>query len=380
MIVHNRQRVSRLCFRILTFVAFVIIFAVTSASAHPAWGIVVTSTGIVYFSDLETVWKIDRDGKLTVFRAGVNGRHVHELWIDDHDNIYGPDYSYDAATQRFINGVWKMTPDGQQTYLQPPTDRAGTGVSIWRDRVGNMYSIEQNNHTKTRTLLLRRTPDGVVSTLAGGAYGHADGKGAAAKFSSVDAIVFGPDGNLYLTDAAYVRRVSMDGVVITLARDLSTRTSEDKPTLFGGTDAGLAGLSVDGNGNVYVADAGNRRLVKIANDGKVSIIYRLDPPYFPNGVFATPAGDIYVLEFSFTPPGTTGSPRVRKFTTDGKNILLATVSSEAGGTEQSSAPGASSGRTFGFVNKRFYIVLLLGAGLITVLVFVWRRSQKQQRT
>ena len=117
--------------------------------------------------------------------------------------------------------------------------------------------------------------------------------------------------------------------------------------------------------------------MKIANDSKVSIIYRLDPPYFPNGVFVTPAGDIYVLEFSFTPPGTTGSPRVRKFTADGKNILLATASSEA---EQSSAPGASSGTTFGFVNKRFYIVLLLGAGLITVLVFVWRRSQKQQRT
>jgi len=67
-------------------------------------------------------------------------------------------------------------------------------MSIWRDREGNSYFIDQNNHTKAQTLLLRRAPDGKVITLAGGGYGHADGKGTSARFSSVGGVAFGRTG------------------------------------------------------------------------------------------------------------------------------------------------------------------------------------------
>ncbi|MBV9957590.1 MAG: hypothetical protein JO360_04180, partial [Acidobacteria bacterium] len=81
-------------------------------SAHPAWGIVVDRNDQVYFSDLETIWKIDAQGKLTVFRAGVSGRHIHELAMDENGNLYGADYSYEAETQSDVNAIWKMTPGG----------------------------------------------------------------------------------------------------------------------------------------------------------------------------------------------------------------------------------------------------------------------------
>ena len=218
---------------VLRFVLIMVFLAVgaPAAMAHPPWGIVVSSTGVVYFSDLETVWKIDRNGKQSVFRPSV-GRHVHELSIDDQDNLYGPVEVYEARTEKYFIGVWRMTPDGKETQLQHPIDSLMSGVSIWRDRVGNMYSMEQNNHTKERTLLLRRTPSGTVSTLAGGAYGHKDGKGTSARFGSVTAMTFAPDGNIYMTDGTSVRRVSLDGTVITLATNLAARTSEDKPTLL----------------------------------------------------------------------------------------------------------------------------------------------------
>src|SRR5690349_5503780 len=89
-----------------------------TALGHPAWGIVVNSSGVVYFSDLETVWRIDRDGNISVFRPGVSGRHVHELSIDDQGNIYGPDLIYDSIRQKYLLGVWRMTPDGKQTQVQ----------------------------------------------------------------------------------------------------------------------------------------------------------------------------------------------------------------------------------------------------------------------
>jgi len=171
-----------------------------TASAHPATGIVVDRAGNVYFSDLETIWKLDANSKKTVFRAGVNGRHVHELSIDDGGNVYGADLSYNPNTKTWPSAVWKMTPEGKFSYLMEPTESPPRGMSIWLDRAGNMYVIDQNNHTKTQTLVLRRTSDGKVSTLAGSAYGHRDGRGVDAHFGSVGGMAFGPDGNLYLAD------------------------------------------------------------------------------------------------------------------------------------------------------------------------------------
>lgn len=368
----------------LRFVMIMAVLAVgaLTAMAHPPWGIVVSSTGIVYFSDLETVWKIDRDGKASVFRAS-DGRHVHELAIDDEDNLYGTVEVYEARTEKYLIGVWRMTPHGKETQLQHPMDIVMSGVSIWRDRAGNMYSVDQNNHTKERTLLLRRTPSGIVSTLAGGAYGHKDGKGTAASFGSASAMTLAPDGSIYLTDALSVRRVSLDGTVTTVATNLAARTSEDKPTLFGGMDASIMGLAVGYDGQVYVADAGNRRLLKIGSDGKTSVVYRLEPPYFPTGVFATRSGDVYVLEFSFTPPGTTNNPRVRKISSDGQNQLITTVGPV--GTDSEVAPPGSLTRArlanvMGFVNTRggFFVLGIVGV-LIIVATLVWRWRHGTQR-
>ena len=368
------RRVSR-----LIFTASLSLVAAATLTAHPSWGIVVSSTGIVYFSDLETVWKVDRDANMSVFRAGASGHHVHELSIDSQGNVYGPIAVYNAASQKYLVGVWKMTPDGRETELQRPVDSLMSGISIWRDSTGNMYSIEQNNNRKERTLLLKRTPGGDVSTLAGSGYGYADGKGAAAKFSSIYAMTFGADGKIYLTDGTYVRRVTLDGDVTTVATDLTARTSEDKPTLFGGNDKILAGLAADGRGNVYVADAGNRRLLKIAKDGKVGVVYRLDPPYFPTGAFVTANGDVYVLEFSYTPPGTTDKPRVRKITANGENQIIRPLPPIRTGVRVG-GPSEVGKRLFsniiGSVNPHVgYFVLLLGVTVGTVII-VWRMNRK----
>ena len=200
-----------------------------NAVAHPATGIVVDRAGNVYFSDLETIWKLSTDGKLAVFREGQRGRHIHELAIDDQDNIYGADVSYNPNTKGWPSNVWKMTPNGKSTYLLETTENPPRGISIWRDRDGNMFWVDQNNHTKTQTLLLKRTPAGVVSTLAGSSYGHADGKGNSAKFSSVGGMAIGVDGSIYLSDGAFVRKVAMDGTVTTIGSGLNFREWADQP-------------------------------------------------------------------------------------------------------------------------------------------------------
>jgi len=309
--------------------ALVCIFALAfdTVEAHPAWGIVIDRYGNVYFSDLEAIWKIDTLGVLTLFRPGVKGRHIHELTIDADGNLYGPDYSYEPESQRFINATWKMTPKGVFTYMVAATEQSPKGISIWRDAEGNMYSIEQNNHLKTETLLLKRAPDDVVTTLAGGAYGFTDGKGGKAKFSNVYAMTWAPGRPvLYLTDSTAIRRVWMDGNVLTLARDLDKVQDPENKTRGQDMPASLLmGLAVDSKGTVYVADYGKRRVLKVTPDGKASVVVRATAPWSPTGVAVSNNGDVYVLEVGFTPPGTYSGPRVRRLSSNGILTLVTTV-------------------------------------------------------
>ena len=77
---------------------------------------------------------------------------------------------------------------------------------------------------------------------------------------------------------------------------------------------------------MYVADAGDARVLKITPDGKVSTLVQLESPWAPTDVAVF--GDIvYVLEFSHDAGDdrTTWMPRVRKITPDGTSTIILTV-------------------------------------------------------
>jgi hypothetical protein len=234
-------------------------------------------------------------------------------------------------------------------------------------------------------LLLRRSPDGAVTTLAGSAYDHADGKGSAARFSSVGGMAFGPDGSLYVTDGTAVRKITLDGTATTVAKELNFKTSEDKPTLFGGAYGSLAGLAVDSSGTVYVADAGNRRLLKLSS-GIVEVVYRAEPPFFPNGVVVAPSGDIYVLEVGFALPSTWSGPRVRKLSADGKQAIVAVAGAEppirikAAIAERAGASTESVIEFFYLGGRMKYVLLLVSLAVFVFTLAIWKRTRRQTPT
>lgn len=156
-----------------------------------------------------------------------------------------------------------------------------------------------------------------VSTFAGVAFsgGYADGQGASARFNAPLGIAMDKDDNLIVADFrnARIRRVDTQGNVTTIAGGVQGFANGV------GTGArfyGPAGVAVDRDGNVVVADFGNNRIRQIAPDGTVTTLAGSGQYGNLNGIglnarFARPSGvavdddgNIYVLD--------TGTNLVRK--------------------------------------------------------------------
>jgi len=150
---------------------------------------------------------------------------------------------------------------------------------------------------------------GMVSTLAGfpQTCGSSDGTGGAARFCYPLGIGVDASGTVYVADTYNdtLRKVSPTGVVGTLAGTAGTGGSSD------GTRAAArfnipTSLTLDGSGNIYLADRENHTIRKITPTGTVTTIagtarFGVVAPgplpaelSFPSGIALTPAGDLVV--------------------------------------------------------------------------------------
>ncbi|HEV7857709.1 MAG TPA: hypothetical protein VGO91_03595 [Pyrinomonadaceae bacterium] len=373
---------------IITMTAIFVVCAlmIVDALAHPSWGIVVDRHHQVYFSDLENIWKIDAQGRLKMFRHGVSGKHTHDLRMDEDGNLYGEDLSYEPATQRYTSSLWKMTPAGELTYILAPTTDPPQGMSLWRDRDGNMYSALWKSNSEHELLILKRTPDGRVSTLLGSP--EAVSRLRQDVLYSLGGMAFGRDGSLYLTDGLSVRKLTMDGTVTTLTRNLTVEQPADNP-MGSGPEIRLLGLAVDAQGNVLTADYSNRRVLKIAPGQEAATLMRTEPPWSPAGV-AVSGSDLYILEVGFTPPRTYIGPRVRKLSSDGEITVLAIVgegqkisegetstgeTNETGENVESASAG-NIGREHVIGRRLLYALLAAGAALLALFLII-RRARRR---
>jgi sugar lactone lactonase YvrE len=287
------------------------------AEAHEGWGIVVDALGQVYFVDIpaDIIWRISPQGR--VERVAL-GKHSHALVLDSAGNVYGTNPHLTLP----IRSVWRLAPDGRLTDVVSPIEHFPLGLqSFLMDAAGNMYSVNARNAQTPELLLLKRSAEGEITTLAGSTVGYADGTGSAARFMGIDGMAWGPDGALYLADGPYVRRVAVDGTVTTLSAGPLTERK---------WDADLLGIAVAANGDVYVADYAGRRLLKVTPTRDVSTVLRTGPLWAPTGI-SLAADGLYVLEHLRMPLAILGDLavgpyiRVRKVSGDGSVTELARI-------------------------------------------------------
>ncbi|HUC86672.1 MAG TPA: hypothetical protein VL970_15855 [Candidatus Acidoferrales bacterium] len=233
--------------------------------------------------------------------------------------------------------------DGQGTNAQfsAPAD-----VAV--DAAGNVYVTDRGND-----LIRQITALGVVSTIAGnaGSDENLDGTNGSAHFASPTGITIDEATNLYVTDGDNtIRRLSLAGtnwVVTTIAGQSNSYGSADGL----GTNAlfsGPAGIWVDTNDNLYVADSFNktiRRLAPVGFNWMVSTLAGLagaqgsrdgtnEVARFgsPVGVVADNDGHIFVADVN--------NNNIREITLAGTNGVVTTLAGIGPGSADGPGPSA----------------------------------------
>jgi len=134
------------------------------------------------------------------------------------------------------------------------------------DREGNLYVADSDNNCVRKI-----TPAGVVSTFAGtGVAGFADGPGNVAQFNVPNGITVDGQGVVYVSDYANyrIRKIMPNGTVSTLA-GTGQRGFADGPGSTAQFD-NTEGLTTDSQGVLFVAEFGARRVRRITPSGVVS--------------------------------------------------------------------------------------------------------------
>jgi sugar lactone lactonase YvrE len=179
-----------------------------------------------------------------------------------------------------------------------------SGVAV--DAVGNVFVADPANGT-----IRKITPAGLVTTVAGGADGSADGMGADARFHFPTGVAVDNAGNLFVADSGNhtIRKITPAGVVTTFAGTAGAVGSTDGT----GADARFctpSAVAVDAAGNVFVADQDNHTIRKITpaavvttfagtasvTGGKVDGTGAEARFYYPQGVAVDGAGNVFVAD------------------------------------------------------------------------------------
>jgi PKD repeat protein len=271
--------------------------------------------------------------------ARFNG--PYGIAIDQADNLYIADTGNSA--------IRKIAFDGMVSTLAGSFGDAGsadgtggdarfnhpTGVAV--DLSGNVYVADWGNHT-----IRKITPGGTVSTIAGlaGDNGTNDGAGSLARFNHPAGVAVDALGNVYVADEwnHTIRKLTSDGI------NWNVTTVAGAPERPGGGDGTNyqarfdfpAGIAVDGDGNLYIADSGNntiRRAVQVSSVWTVNTVAGLsgnsgsadglkDAARFnePMGVAVDHLQNLYVTDF--------GNHTIRMITPAG---VVSTLAGTAGG-------------------------------------------------
>jgi sugar lactone lactonase YvrE len=144
-------------------------------------------------------------------------------------------------------------------------------TALAMDLNGNLYIADTDNHR------IRKITASTISTVAGSGEQFFSGDNAAATGAGLDSpngVAVDVAGNIYIGDTRNqrIRVVNTSGIISTLAGNGSKSYAGDGGAAIGASLARPRGLSVDAQGNIYVADSDNNSIRLIANTGTITTV------------------------------------------------------------------------------------------------------------
>lgn len=269
----------------------------SAAEIGAATHIACDAVGNIYLSQPGKIRKIDPSGIITTIAGtGTPGFSadgapatsvqigvVYSIETDATGDIYFAEWDFSRV--RKISGGILTTVAGNSIAAHsgdglPATSASVRPRDITFDGAGNMYIATRDFGTAGYNYIRKVNTSGIISTIAGtGAPGYSGDGGpatAAAIFFS-GGLCADASGNIYFTDGTHrIRKISTSSIITTIA---GTGTAGFAGDGCAPADAQLNSpydIDIDTAGNIYIADALNYRIRKIAAD---------NPPSFTGGSF-----------------------------------------------------------------------------------------------
>jgi hypothetical protein len=266
----------------------------------------VASDGVggLYVSSGSRIYHVTADGRFhSVAGVGIPGysgdggraisaqlNNPSGLAVDSEGNLY----IIDTGNRR----IRKVTPDGVISTVAGNGEygcrgdggkatsaqlASPSGVAV--DSAGNLYIADSNSIRKV-------TPDGIITTIAGKRksslrvlgeayartytgianldYGGDGGPAASALLNSPCGVAVDSAGNLFIADSGNhrIRKVTPDGIITTVAGNGNEGYGGDGSPAASAQLSWPRGVAVDSADNLYIADAGNNCIRKVALSSK----------------------------------------------------------------------------------------------------------------
>ncbi len=227
------------------------------------------------------------------------------------------------------------------------------GIAV--NAAGELFIADSFNHR-----IRKVSANGIITTIVGNGFPGYSGDGgpaASAQINNPNDVAVDADGTLYIADYSNyrIRKVSPNGIVTTIAGTGVQGYSGDGGPAAGAQLSTIWGLTLDGGGNLYMADYLNHRIRKIAANGVITTVAgngaygfsgdgglaRSASLAYPSGVALDPGGNLYILDGD--------NYAIRKVATDGIITTIAGTGSPGYSGDGGRATGAQLGTSWGLI-------------------------------
>ncbi len=290
--------------------------AASTTSLNDPAGLTVDGSGNLYIADQSNhrVRKVSTGGIISTVAGNGIGIYNGDGEMATTSSLYSPSgvmvdgtgsvYIADALNQRIrrvsASGIIS-TVAGNGTVNYGGDGESATTASLYNpvgvafDGVGNFYIADQQNHR-----IRKVAASGIITTVAGNGlftYGGDGGAATAANLANPSGVAVDGMGNLYIADALNqrIRKVATNGIITTVAGNGIAGFSGDGGAATAATLNNPVGIAVDGAGNLYIADAQNHRIRRVNPSGIITTVAGTGSAgYSGDGGLATAASFNYI--------------------------------------------------------------------------------------